>query len=205
MSDIRVCKFCDRQFDIDNLSSSVRVIDTDESHFTFIDNGGYGACHVMLKAAQSAERIEPAEGVEYEVRVPDRVAIVAEEIVEAEQPTAVEEILAAHAESLAVEPEPETESASLAAEPDFKIDYGVEIDARIRDLPRRKDGYGFAVASHLPPSKSPSFVWFDEDIETMGTIYLGSLIRAIVTEPDAGYTLPRLRNIRIYQENQWQQ
>jgi hypothetical protein len=185
-----LCKLCNEL--ISPNDPNLQIVSESGGRLVVLER--HGRAHILYNERETAEHLDPPSSVEYKVRVPEQSANTLQELFEAPEPTTEQPV-----ESEA-EPEPETESASVT-EPEFVIDYGTEIDARIRDLPRRKGGYGFAFASHLPRSKSPSFVWFDEDIETMGTIYLGSLVRAVVTEPDPGHTIPRLRNIRIYQEN----
>jgi hypothetical protein len=204
MSDIRVCSICGLQFDKDSLPPDIRIVEDNDLHFTFLTERGYGVCHTLMSAVRSAEQSERVEDAEYKVRVPEPGSSEAtiEGIIESEQPINFDEIFATPAEPLVVESEAEPESASSETDTEFAIDYGVEIDARVVDVPRRQGGYGFAEMPDRFRHKSPSFVWFHEDIETVGTIRSGSLIRAVITEPDAGYTFPRLRNIRIYQEQE---
>ena len=194
MSDIRVCRICDGQFDIDSLPPDIRVVDTDDSHFTFIEKRGYGACHVLMRSAYSAERIEPKDEVRHEVRPVEPKTSEQPDILEqlfqdaepaVQQPITVEEIVEAHSEPPSVESE---------VEPTVE-----EFDGHV-EVVNSEYGSGFIRVVWQQRQDFTKVVFDKKDVVTEGEIKVGKMVRFQIAPPDPGRTMHRAKEIKIYQD-----
>jgi hypothetical protein len=189
--DLRICRICEKQFDIDSLPLDIRVVDSDDSHFTFIEKKGYGACHVLMRSAYSAERIEQMDEVKCEVRQvePKPPESIIEDFVESAEPILVSEII--ESEQLAVSLEDLVEPE---AEPSVE-----EFDGYIEEV-NSEYGSGFIRVVWQQRQDFTKVVFDSKDVVTEGEIKVGKMVRFQVAPPDPGRTMHRAREIKIYQD-----
>jgi hypothetical protein len=199
--DLRICRICEKPFDIDSLPPNIRVVDTDDSHFTFIEKKGYGACHVLMTSAHSAERITPPDEVKYEVRPAPVVQVAPPQAptnkephepgpetiteIEAEQQVTFDELAEAQSsEPYIVEPEGDGPVEATV----FKFD----------------GNYGNGLARVEPEFRKPHqhVVRVDrQNVVTFGELRVGTRIRCVVGPTIQGFSTNEALEIEIFQEN----